>query len=55
MLIHPLLLGAGRRLFAENGRRAELALQRSVVSSTGVILATYAPANRNTATREEVA
>jgi dihydrofolate reductase len=40
LLIFPILLGTGRRLFP-NGEYAQLKLVDSVVSATGVILATY--------------
>lgn len=41
LLIHPLLLGQGRRLFPDRGDRAELTLVSTVPTSTGVIIATY--------------
>jgi dihydrofolate reductase len=40
LMIHPLVLGTGRRLFAE-GYQAELALVDGATTSTGVLLATY--------------
>jgi dihydrofolate reductase len=40
LLIHPLVLGSGRRLFA-GGVPARLALADSVVTGTGVVIATY--------------
>ena len=40
LLIHPLVLGSGRRLFAE-GSEAALELIDSVGTSTGVVLARY--------------
>ena len=40
LLIHPLVLGAGRRLFAE-GSETALDLVDSVGTSTGVVLARY--------------
>lgn len=43
LLIHPLLLGAGRRLFADDGAFASLRLVSSVPTTTGVIIATYEP------------
>jgi dihydrofolate reductase len=43
LLIHPLILGAGRRLFQEDGRRAALRLVNSVTTTMGVIIATYEP------------
>jgi dihydrofolate reductase len=41
LMIHPLVLGSGRRLFGE-GQQARLRLIEAVPSSTGVVLATYA-------------
>ena len=43
--IHPLVLGAGRRLFPQ-GVHAALRLVDSVTTTTGVIIATYRPAGR---------
>ena len=40
LLIHPLILGAGRRLFPE-GAPADLRLAESVTTTTGVIIARY--------------
>lgn len=42
IVINPLLLGQGRRLFAESGPRHDLRLVDSVVTTTGAIIATYA-------------
>jgi dihydrofolate reductase len=44
LLIHPLVLGAGRRLFTDGGTPATLRLLDSKATSTGVILASYEPA-----------
>jgi dihydrofolate reductase len=41
LMIHPLLLGRGRRLFAADAEMAELKLVDSKTSTTGVIIATY--------------
>ena len=41
--IHPLVLGAGARLFPE-GAPADLRLVESVVTTTGVVIGRYAPA-----------
>lgn len=41
LLIHPLVLGSGRRLFPEGGVPARLRLVDSRASTTGVIIATY--------------
>ncbi len=45
LLIHPLVLGMGQRLFADAGTMASLQLVDSVTTTTGVIIATYQPAN----------
>jgi dihydrofolate reductase len=44
LLIHPLVLGTGRRLFPDGGQHASLRLIDSTVSTTGVLIATYQPA-----------
>ncbi len=46
LMIHPLVLGAGRRLFPEAGAPATLRLLDSVTTTTGVVIATYEPATR---------
>jgi dihydrofolate reductase len=43
LMIHPLVLGTGRRLFA-GGTQASLLLVDSSTTSTGVLIATYKPA-----------
>jgi dihydrofolate reductase len=43
LMIHPLLLGAGRRLF-DGSQAAELRLVDAITSPTGVIIAAYRPA-----------
>lgn len=43
LLIHPLVLGTGRRLFAEGVPLADLALQQAITTTTGVVIATYRP------------
>ncbi|UYQ60965.1 dihydrofolate reductase family protein [Streptomyces peucetius] len=40
LLIHPIVLGAGTRLFDE-GERADLVLEESLSSTTGVVIARY--------------
>ncbi len=45
LLIHPLALGSGRRLFPDDADVA-LRLVDSVTTTTGVIIATYEPAER---------
>jgi dihydrofolate reductase len=44
LLIFPLVLGSGRRLFRDGGVPAMLRLVNSVTTTTGVIIATYRPA-----------
>jgi len=46
LLIHPLVLGSGRRLFPNGGATAALELVDSVPTTTGVIIATYRTADR---------
>jgi dihydrofolate reductase len=41
LLIHPLILGEGRRLFPEGLRRRALRLEDSTTTTAGVIVATY--------------
>jgi dihydrofolate reductase len=41
LLIHPLILGSGRRLFPEGSPPADLRLAGSVTTTTGVMIATY--------------
>ena len=43
LLIHPLILGSGRRLFPEAGINASLQLVTSKTTSNGVLIATYEP------------
>ena len=44
LLIHPLVLGSGKRLFPDGGSPAPLRLIDSKTTTTGVVIATYAPA-----------
>jgi dihydrofolate reductase len=44
LMIHPLVLGSGCRLFTEGGPTAALRLVDSKISTTGVVIATYEPA-----------
>jgi dihydrofolate reductase len=41
LLIHPLVLGSGRRLFPEGSPFAGLRLTESVTTTTGVLIARY--------------
>ncbi len=43
VLIHPLVLGSGRRLFAGDGWFATLRLVTSKTTDKGVVIATYEP------------
>jgi len=44
LLIHPLVLGSGRRLFTDGGAFAALRLLDTKTTTTGVVIATYQPA-----------
>jgi dihydrofolate reductase len=44
VMIDPLVVGGGKRLFRDDGVRRPLRLVDSQVTTTGVIIATYAPA-----------
>jgi dihydrofolate reductase len=41
LLIHPLVLGSGRRLFQDGGSSATLRLLDAKTTTTGVVIATY--------------
>lgn len=41
LLIHPLVLGRGRRMFDATSPLTELTLERSVATTTGVVIAIY--------------
>jgi dihydrofolate reductase len=43
LLIHPLVLGSGRRLFTDGGAPTALQLVDSKATTTGVLIATYRP------------
>jgi dihydrofolate reductase len=44
LMIHPVVLGSGRHMFATKGAFAGLRLVDSKTSTTGVLIATYEPA-----------
>ncbi|HEX6484986.1 MAG TPA: dihydrofolate reductase family protein [Ktedonobacteraceae bacterium] len=44
LLIHPLVLGSGRRLLPDGGAAATLRLAGTKTTTTGVVIATYQPA-----------
>jgi dihydrofolate reductase len=44
LLIHPLVLGSGQRLFADGGSFTALRLVDSKTTTAGVVIATYQPA-----------
>ena len=44
LLIHPLVLGSGRRLFTDDGTFSTLRLVDTTTTTTGVVIATYRPA-----------
>jgi dihydrofolate reductase len=43
LLIHPLVLGSGRRLFPDGGPSVPLRLVDTKTTTTGVVIATYEP------------
>jgi hypothetical protein len=43
-MIDPVMLGGGKRIFRDDGSLRPLRLVESEVTTTGAILATYAPA-----------
>ncbi|MDX1994626.1 MAG: dihydrofolate reductase family protein [bacterium] len=45
LLIHPLVLGSGQRLFGEDDKPMNLQLNSVKATANGVIVATYLPAN----------
>jgi hypothetical protein len=49
LMIHPLVLGTGRRMFPDDGPRLRLRLVDSVTTTTGVMIGTYRPAGPATA------
>ncbi len=42
LMVHPLILGSGTRLLRDGSRACDLELTRSVTTTTGVIISTYA-------------
>jgi dihydrofolate reductase len=44
LMIHPVVLGSGRRMFADKGTMTALRLLDAKTSTTGVVIATYEPA-----------
>jgi len=44
LMIHPLVLGTGRRMFPDDGPKLGLRLVDSATTTTGVLIATYRPA-----------
>jgi dihydrofolate reductase len=49
LMVHPIVLGSGRRLFGDDGDVARLRLADTKTTTTGVIIATYRAANREKA------
>ena len=45
-MVHPVVVGKGKRLFGEGGDRIALALADSKIFSSGVAYLTYRPAGR---------
>jgi dihydrofolate reductase len=51
LLIHPLVLGSGRRLFTDRGAFAAFRLVETRTTPTGVVIATYQPAEATSGPR----
>ncbi|HEV3215336.1 MAG TPA: dihydrofolate reductase family protein [Vicinamibacterales bacterium] len=49
LLIHPVVLGSGRRLFVDGGTFAALQLVDAQTTTTGVVIATYRPGGQTAA------
>jgi dihydrofolate reductase len=49
LLIHPVVLGSGRRLFVDGGAFAALQLVDAQTTTTGVVIATYRPGGQTAA------
>jgi dihydrofolate reductase len=43
LMIHPLVVGGGKRLFRDGNRKVSLRLVESTTMSTGVLIASYVP------------
>jgi dihydrofolate reductase len=48
LMVHPLVLGSGKRLFRDGNPRAALRLVDSKTTTTGVLILTYEPAGEET-------
>lgn len=46
LMVHPVVVGSGKRLFEEGGEQIALVLVDSKTFSTGVVYLTYAPAGK---------
>jgi dihydrofolate reductase len=46
LMVEPILLGGGKRMFPDDGRARPLELVSTTTSSTGVLICTYRPAGR---------
>lgn len=44
LMIEPILLGGGKRVFPEDGRARRLELVSTTTTGTGVLICTYRPA-----------
>ena len=45
LMIHPITLGTGRRLFPDGGVQRALRLAEAITTTTGVVIATYLPSS----------
>lgn len=44
LMVHPLVLGSGKRLFRDGSGKSKLRLVDSTTTSTGVLIVAYQPA-----------
>ena len=47
LMIEPILLGGGKRIFPDDGAARPMELVKSITAGTGVQLCTYHPASRS--------
>ena len=46
LMLHPIVLGGGKRLFREGGPASALELIEAATSTSGLVILTYEPARR---------
>ena len=51
LMIEPIMVGGGKRIFPEDGRARPLELVSATTAGTGVLICTYRPARASTGLR----